>query len=70
MVTDIATQHDERVRVGGSTNKAAYMSDGMSRAVENIEGAVAEVIECRELTYLQTIDAVEFDLAEIATSIK
>lgn len=45
------------------------MSDGVSRAIEEIEGAVAKVVVGWKLTDFETIGTVEFDLMKITASI-
>lgn len=45
------------------------MTDGVSRAIEEIKGSVAEVVVSWKLANLETIWAAEFDFTEITISI-
>jgi len=63
VMSRVTTQEDERVRVRGRANEGAEVTDTVAWAVDQVEGAVVEVVMCRKVPNLQCAGLFEGDLA-------
>ncbi len=68
MVAYVAAEENEGVGVGSSADQAAEVADGVAGTVEEIEGAVGEVVKSWELPNCEAIWAAEVDFDEIPSS--
>ena len=62
-MADVSAHEDESV--GGRPCETADVADAVARGVEEVEGAIAEEVECAEVSDFEV--RMEWNLAELAT---
>ena len=68
VVADVAAEEDKGVWVGGCACEPAEVADSVTGAVEEVEGAVAKVVEGGELADFE--GAVEGDFTEVPSAVE